>query len=94
MNKDKFIETMAQQTGLTKISAAAILEASLDIISSALIAGESVQFLGFGTFEVRNRAPRVGRNPQANVPVNIPARKVPYFNPSKGFRDAVNKGGK
>lgn len=90
MDKDGFIDILAQKTGITKVEAKAVTEASITIISDALISGDRVQFLGFGTFEVKNRAPRMGRNPKANTPVAIPAQKVPTFKPGKSLKVAVN----
>ena len=62
------------------MSAEVALEAVLSIISDALVSGDKVQLVGFGTFESKERAARVGRNPRANIPVNIPAKRVPVFN--------------
>jgi len=92
MNKDKFIDILAQRTGITKVDAEMVTETSLGIISDALVSGDKVQFLGFGTFEVKDRAPRIGRNPRENVPVHIPAKRVPYFKPGKVLKDAVSNG--
>lgn len=63
------------------MSAEVALEAVLSIISDALVSGDKVQLVGFGTFESKERAARVGRNPRANIPVNIPAKRVPVFKP-------------
>lgn len=91
MNKDGLIDALARQTGMTKVSSELACDAVFRIISDSLIFGEKVQIAGFGTFEARERAPRVGRNPRANTPVNIPARKVPFFKPTKGLKDAVSE---
>lgn len=91
MNKDGLIDALARQTGMTKVSSEFVCDAVFRIISDALVSGEKVQITGFGTFEARERAPRIGRNPRANTPVNIPARKVPFFKPTKGLKDAVSE---
>lgn len=92
MNKVELVSALAHRTGMTKVDAAVATGALFQIISDALVAGEKVRVDDFGTFEVKNRAPRVGRNPRANVPVNIPARKAPSFTAHKTLKDAVNCG--
>lgn len=89
MNKEDMISALAQETGMTKVSAEVALEAVLRIISDALVSGEKIQLVGFGTFESKERAARVGRNPRANIPVNIPAKRVPVFKPGSTLKFAV-----
>ena len=92
MNKVELVGALAQRTGMTKVDAAVATGELFQIISDALTAGEKVRIDDFGTFEVKNRAPMVGRNPRANVPVNIPARKAPSFTAHKTLKDAVGRG--
>lgn len=89
MNKEDMVGLLAQKANLTKRDAETALDAVFDIITDALSSGEKVQIVGFGAFEVKSRAPRVGRNPKANVPVEIPARKMPVFKPGKPLKLAV-----
>lgn len=90
MNKEDMAGLLAQKARLTKKDAETALDAVFDIITNALSSGEKVQIVGFGAFEVKSRAPRVGRNPKANVPVEIPARKMPVFKPGKPLKEAVD----
>ena len=89
MNKDGMVSALAQETGMTKVSAEIALEAVFNIISDALVSGDKVQLVGFGTFESKERAARVGRNPKANIPVSIPAKRVPVFKPGSILKSAV-----
>ena len=82
------ISALAQEAGMTKVSAEVALEAVLSIISDALVSGDKVQLVGFGTFESKERAARVGRNPSANIPVNIPAKRGPVINPGSTLKSA------
>lgn len=93
MNKTELVNTLAQRTGLTKVDAADIASELFQIISDTLEAGDKVRIDGFGTFEVRDRAPRVGRNPRRNVQVDIPARKLPGFTAHNALKEAVSRGG-
>lgn len=92
MNRVELVGALAQRTGMTKVDAAVVAGQLFQIISDALTKGDKVRIDDFGTFEVKNRAPRVGRNPRANVPVNIPARKAPSFIAHKTLKSAVNCG--
>ena len=83
------VSELAQRAGMTKVSAEVALEAVISIISDALVSGDKVQLVGFGTFESKERAARVGRNPRANIPVNIPAKRVPVFKPGSTLKSAV-----
>lgn len=88
-NKAELIEKVATATDLTKKDASKAVDAVLSSIEEALANGEKVQLIGFGTFEVRERAARKGRNPQTNEEIEIPASKVPAFKPGKALKDAV-----
>ena len=88
-NKAELVENVAKKTGLTKKDATAAVEAVFGSIQDDLKKGDKVQLIGFGTFEVRNRAARKGRNPQTGEEIEIPASKVPAFKPGKALKDAV-----
>lgn len=90
MNKSEFIQAMAEKSGLSVKDATAALNATLETIQESLRKGEPVSFVGFGTFEVKERAARTGRNPRTNQPVEIPASKVPSFKAGKSLKEAVN----
>ncbi|MCS7235055.1 MAG: HU family DNA-binding protein [Armatimonadota bacterium] len=89
MNKEQLIERVASKTGLSKKDANAALDAILDGITSALKKGEKVTLVGFGTFTVRRRKAREGRNPQTGERIRIPARKVPAFTAGKELKAQV-----
>ena len=91
MNKSELTAAAAQATGIQKKDAERLLNAAIDIIAQKLSQGESVQLSSFGTFEVRNREARVGRNPVTRKSVEIPATKVPAFKASKGLKDLVGR---
>lgn len=91
MNKDEIVSILAQKTGLTKRDSEYALDTVFQIITDALADGRKVQVAGFGTFEVKERAPRMGRNPKANLPVPIPARLAPCFKPSKVLKDIIGR---
>ena len=88
-NKADLIEGVASKTELTKKDATAAVEALFDVVTETLADGERVQVIGFGSFEVRERASRKGRNPQTGEEIEIPATKVPAFKAGKGLKDAV-----
>ena len=88
-NKAELVENVASKTGLTKKDATSAVEAVFSSIQDDLKNGEKVQLIGFGTFEVRNRAARKGRNPQTGKEIQIAASKVPAFKPGKALKDAV-----
>ena len=88
-NKAELVSEVSSKTNLTKKDAAAAVDAIFNSIQENLAKGEKVQLIGFGTFEVRDRAARKGRNPQTGVEIQIPASKVPAFNPGKALKDAV-----
>ena len=91
MNKADLIAAMAAKTGDTKKSAEASVNALVDVITEALVKGDKVQLVGFGSFEVRKRAARKGRNPQTKEEIKIPASKAPVFKAGKALKDLVNK---
>lgn len=89
MNKQDLIATVAEKTELTKKDAEKAVNAIVASIEEALAQGEKVQLVGFGTFEIRERAARKGRNPQTGEEINIAAAKVPVFKAGKALRSAV-----
>ena len=90
MNKTELISEVAQKTNMTKKDADKIVNAFFTSIETALKAGDKVQLIGFGTFEVRERQARKGRNPQTGQEISIPATKVPAFKAGKALKDAVD----
>ena len=88
-NKAELIEKVAATADLTKKDATAAVEAVFETIKDSLAEGEKVQVIGFGNFEVRDRAARKGRNPQTGEVIQIPASKVPAFKAGKALKDAV-----
>ncbi|RYM04887.1 HU family DNA-binding protein [Sporolactobacillus sp. THM7-7] len=91
MNKNELIQRVAGKTGLAKKDTEMVINEMLEEIISALNKNEKVQFVGFGTFEVRERASRTGRNPQTGETITIPATKVPGFRAGNKFKEAVKK---
>ncbi|GMB07865.1 nucleoid protein Hbs [Thermolongibacillus altinsuensis] len=89
MNKTELITKVAETSGLSKKDASKAVDAVFDAITEALKNGEKVQLIGFGNFEVRERAARKGRNPQTGEEIEIAASKVPAFKPGKALKDAV-----
>ena len=90
-NKAELVDRVAKNTQLTKKDVSATVEALFETIQEALKAGEKVQVIGFGNFEVRERAARKGRNPQTGKEIKIKASKVPAFKAGKALKDAVKK---
>jgi len=88
MNKSTLIAKIAEKSGLDKKQSEAALNAFTATITEALKAGEKVQLMGFGTFEVKERAARMGRNPATGEATEIAAKKIPAFKAGKGFKDA------
>ena len=88
-NKAELVDRVAKKTQLTKKDVSATVEALFETIQEALQAGEKVQVIGFGNFEVRERAARKGRNPQSGEEIQIEASKVPAFKAGKALKDAV-----
>lgn len=91
MNKTELIALAAENSGMTKKDAERVLNAALDAITICLTKGEKVQLSGFGTFEIKDREPRVGRNPHTLESIDIPATRVPTFKASKALKDNVAK---
>ena len=89
MNKNEFINKLAEQEGIEKKQAEKITAAVLAALTDALVAGEKVQFVGFGSFEVRDRAEKKVRNPQTGESLIAPATKIPVFKAGKALKDAV-----
>jgi len=90
MNKAELIEAVAEAADLSKASATRAVDAMLDGITTALKKDDQVSLVGFGTFVVRSRAARTGRNPQTGEALQIKASRVPGFKPGKALKDAVN----
>jgi len=90
MNKAELIDAVASSTDLSKADATRAVDAVIDSITDTLRGGDSVTLVGFGTFEVRSRAARTGRNPQTGETIQIKASKAPAFKAGKAFKDAVN----
>lgn len=89
MNKTELVAAIAEKAGLSKKDADSAVSAFVDTVVEQLKAGEKVQFVGFGTFEVRNRPARMGRNPQTKETIKIAASKVPAFKAGKALKDAI-----
>ncbi len=89
MNKTELSAAVAEKTGMTKKDSEQAVSAVLSVIFDALVNGEKVQLTGFGTFECRQRAARLGRNPKTLEPIEVPAVRVPAFKPRKALKDAV-----
>ena len=90
MNKGELIEAVADSAGLSKSEATKAVDAMLDTITKTLARGSSVSLVGFGTFSVKARAARMGRNPRTGEAIQIPASNVPGFKAGKALKDAVN----
>lgn len=90
MNKTELIAAVAEKTNLSKKDSELALNAVIETISEELTKGEKVVLVGFGTFEVRERAARIGRNPATGEEMPIPASKAPAFKPGKSLKDQVN----
>jgi len=90
MNKSDLINSIASKSGLNKKNSEAALNAFISSVEEALKAGDKVTLVGFGTFEVRDRAARKGRNPQTKKEITIPASKAPVFKAGKVLKDNVN----
>ena len=91
MNKGELIAKIAEESKLTKKAAEAALDAFVASVEGALKKGEKVQLVGFGTFEVRQRAARKGRNPRTKEEIKIPASKAPVFKAGKALKETLNK---
>ncbi len=91
MNRAELVEAMAAKTGDSKKATDEALRAFVDVVTDALVKGDKVQLVGFGSFEVRTRAARKGHNPQTKAEIKIPACKAPAFKAGKALKDIVNK---
>jgi len=90
VNKSELIDAIASGADISKAAAARALDSALDAITEALRKGDQVTLVGFGSFAVKERAARTGRNPQTGKEIKIAAAKVPGFKPGKALKDAVN----
>jgi DNA-binding protein HU-beta len=90
VNKTELIEAIAASADLPKAAAGRALDAMVEAITAALKKDDQVVLVGFGTFAVKDRAARTGRNPQTGAPIEIAAAKIPSFRPGKALKDAVN----
>lgn len=91
MNKTELIAAIAAKANLTKKDAEEALKAFTEVVTDELVKGEKIQLVGFGTFEVSERAAREGRNPKSGEVMNIPASKTPKFKAGKALKDKVNE---
>ena len=89
MNKAELIAAVAEKAGLSKKDAEKAVNGTLEAITASLVKGDKVQLVGFGAFDVKERAERIGRNPQTKEEIKIPASKVPQFKSGKALKDAV-----
>ena len=90
MNKTEFVAAIADKAGISKKDADAAVKAFTEVVAEELKKGEKIQLVGFGTFEVSERAARVGRNPQTKKEIQIPASKAPKFKAGKALKDSLN----
>ena len=91
MNKTELIAAASEGSGISKKDTERVINATIDAITAALARGNRVQLSGFGTFEVKHRDARVGRNPRTREAMEIPATRTPVFKPSKSLKDIVEK---
>ena len=91
MNKTELISAVADKAGLSKKDSEKAVNAVVDAITEALKSGDKVQLIGFGSFEVKERAERIGRNPRPKEAIKIPAAKIPQFKAGKAFKDAISE---
>lgn len=90
LGKKELVNLIAEKGSLTKKKAEVMLNAFLDVVQESLAQGNTIRIIPFGSFEVKERAGRKGRNPKTSAEIDIPARKVPVFKPGKGLKDIVN----
>ena len=90
MTKAELVEEVTQLGDLTRRDGEVIVDTIFDAVIGALKAGDKIEIRGFGSFRIRQRKPRIGRNPKTGAKVDVPAKRVPYFKPSKELRDLVN----
>lgn len=91
MNKAELIAAVAEKAGLSKKDTEKVVSAVFESITAELVAGEKVQLVGFGNFDVKDRAERIGRNPRTKEEIKVPASRVPVFKAGKALKDAVAK---
>ena len=91
MNKAELVSAVAEKTGMSKKDSEKAVNAAFDTITEALAAGDKVQLVGFGAFEVKERGARIGRNTKTKEEIEIPATRVPVFKAGKVLKDAVSK---
>lgn len=91
MNKAELISAVSEKTGLSKKDSEKAINATFDTIVESLESGEKVQLVGFGVFDTKERAPRIGRNPKTKEEIAIPASRVPTFKAGKALKDSVDK---
>ncbi len=89
MNKAELINAVAEKTNLTKKDAESAVSAVFEVITESLAKDEKVQLVGFGSFEVKSRAARIGRNPRTKEQIKIPASKLPVFKAGKALKDSI-----
>lgn len=89
MNKADIVNAVAERTGLSKKDADKAVAAFTDVVADSLKSGDKVVLVGFGTFEVKERSARIGRNPRTKEAIEIPASKAPVFKAGKGLKDAI-----
>ncbi|KZY28055.1 MULTISPECIES: nucleoid-associated protein HU-beta [unclassified Oleiphilus] len=90
MNKSELIDAIAESADISKAAAGRAIDAVVESVTNALKEGDQVTLIGFGTFSVKDRAARTGRNPQTGAEIQIAAAKIPSFKAGKGLKDAVN----
>jgi DNA-binding protein HU-beta len=90
MNKGQLIDNIAESADISKAAASRALDAFIDTVTNALVEGDNVSLIGFGSFSVKERAARTGRNPQTGNEIQIAAAKVPAFKAGKSLKDAIN----
>ncbi|NLG53588.1 MAG: HU family DNA-binding protein [Clostridiales bacterium] len=91
MNKSELVSAVAEKAGFSKKDSEKLVNATIDVITGALVKGDKVQLVGFGSFEVKKRAARLGRNPKTKQTITIPASKSPVFKAGKALKDVVSK---
>ena len=91
MNKAELISAVAEKTGLSKKDSEKVINATFETITTSMEAGEKVQLVGFGVFDVKERGVRMGRNPKTKEEIEIPASRVPTFKAGKALKDAIAK---
>ena len=91
MNKTELINAVAEKAGFSKKDSEKVINATIEAITDALVSGDKVQLVGFGAFEVKSRAARIGRNPKTKEAITIPASKSPVFKAGKALKDVVSK---